>query len=263
MTVLKKVNLLILGAQKSGTTSLHSYLAKHTDVYMSAPEKEPRYFLPLDKCKTYFLNQKGLNINSKEQLMSDLMYPGYKNEKYFGESSTDYTIGENSVEFNLPYEIRKYNEDMKFIYILRNPFQRLISVYKHQKRAGRVTCNFNDFISTLDEKHIQTSLYHHQLSKYTEYFDKKNIFVTKYEDFFSDPKENIKDIYRFLDIAPTEGVNEFKSFNKSADLDAYLFSEENYSKLAKYFLSDSKLLQNEFFSNQDNEWDLGKDKWIK
>jgi len=36
-------NLFVIGAMKSGTTSLHSYLAAHPQVFMSTP-KEPRFF---------------------------------------------------------------------------------------------------------------------------------------------------------------------------------------------------------------------------
>ena len=36
-------NLLIVGAAKSGTTSLHNYLNQHPDIVMSK-EKEPDFF---------------------------------------------------------------------------------------------------------------------------------------------------------------------------------------------------------------------------
>jgi hypothetical protein len=36
-------NFFIIGAARSGTTSLYHYLGRHPDVFMS-PVKEPRYF---------------------------------------------------------------------------------------------------------------------------------------------------------------------------------------------------------------------------
>ena len=36
-------NFFVLGAAKSGTTSLYLYLKQHPQIYMS-PVKEPRYF---------------------------------------------------------------------------------------------------------------------------------------------------------------------------------------------------------------------------
>jgi hypothetical protein len=41
---MKKINLLLIGARKSGTTSLHHCLSKHPDIHMSSPQKEPRFF---------------------------------------------------------------------------------------------------------------------------------------------------------------------------------------------------------------------------
>jgi len=39
-------NLFLVGAMKSGTTSLHNYLDLHPEIYMwRDPWKEPRYFV--------------------------------------------------------------------------------------------------------------------------------------------------------------------------------------------------------------------------
>ena len=40
-----KPNLIILGSQKCGTTSLHNYLNEHPDIFMSTPIKEPGYYM--------------------------------------------------------------------------------------------------------------------------------------------------------------------------------------------------------------------------
>ncbi|MFO7646349.1 MAG: metallopeptidase TldD-related protein, partial [Desulfosarcina sp.] len=39
----RKVNLFVIGAMKSGSTTLHYYLADHPDILMSEP-KEPWFF---------------------------------------------------------------------------------------------------------------------------------------------------------------------------------------------------------------------------
>jgi len=41
--MIKYPNFFIVGAPKSGTTSLYHYLKQHPDI--SIPEKEPRYFI--------------------------------------------------------------------------------------------------------------------------------------------------------------------------------------------------------------------------
>ena len=45
MTATHRPNLFVIGAMKSGTSSLHKYLGEHPQIFMS-PEKEPGYFVP-------------------------------------------------------------------------------------------------------------------------------------------------------------------------------------------------------------------------
>ena len=71
-----QVNLFIIGAMKSGTTSLHEYLNEHPQIAMST-EKEPGYFveeLSLDKDNSWYQS----------------LFENTTNELYFGESSTHY-----------------------------------------------------------------------------------------------------------------------------------------------------------------------------
>lgn len=56
---MKKINLLLIGARKSGTTSLHHCLSKHPDIHMSSPQKEPRFFLLIKNVKKYFAQNRG------------------------------------------------------------------------------------------------------------------------------------------------------------------------------------------------------------
>ena len=58
LSTTKKLDFIIIGAQKSGTTSLHNYLDKHPDIFMSKPFKEPRYFMPFSFVKKYYKEQK-------------------------------------------------------------------------------------------------------------------------------------------------------------------------------------------------------------
>ena len=96
-------NFLIIGAQKSGTTSLYEYLKQHPDVLMS--NKKETEFLAYDK---FYL--KGFNYYEK-------FFSGYKGQKCVGEASTDYSnyVGlEKTIK-----RIYDFNKNMKLIYILR------------------------------------------------------------------------------------------------------------------------------------------------
>ena len=58
-------NFVIIGAQKSGTTSLYEYLRAHPDVFMSSPLKEPGYFLGPDVVPQFW-KRRGIDVASPE-----------------------------------------------------------------------------------------------------------------------------------------------------------------------------------------------------
>ena len=93
-------NLLIIGAQKSGTTSLYHYLKIHPHVFMSNPLKEPGYYWRFDKVKDYFA-RKGITIESRHDLLANHMLKNYKGEPVFGEASTYYTIGNYRTNYKI------------------------------------------------------------------------------------------------------------------------------------------------------------------
>lgn len=173
--VMKKINLLLIGSQKSGTTSLHDCLSKHTKIYMSAPLKEPLFFFPIERIKKYF-DQRGIKVNSKQDLVKRLMMRDFKNQIYFGESSTTYTIGQTTYKYELPKKVFEYNSNMKILYIIRNPFSRIVSHYKHLAKKGRIA----DWDFYLDSKFlwdesIYTSMYYYNLNQWVQYFDLSSI----------------------------------------------------------------------------------------
>ena len=117
-------NLLIVGAAKSGTTSLHNYLNQHPEVFMCNP-KEP-----------HFLINKEIGVERIPIGISD--FATYKNMfsegegcKYRGESSVMYLLFPEIVIPN----IKQYlSSETKIIIMLRNPVERAYSGYQHVKR---------------------------------------------------------------------------------------------------------------------------------
>ena len=124
-------NFLIIGAAKSGTTSLYSYLNQHPQVYFS-PFKEPRFFALEGKEVNYqgpsqVVNQKAINtIDEYEKL-----FAGVTDEVAIGEASTLYLYSPEA-----PAKIKQYIPQVKLIAILRNPIDRAYSGYCHLVRDG-------------------------------------------------------------------------------------------------------------------------------
>src|SRR5437764_6469248 len=107
-----KCNLIILGFPKSGTSSLHEYLALHPDICMSR-EKEPQFFSISTQWERGFAWY--------DSLFEDEGRP----RRWYGESSQSYSGWEPALQ-----RIKAYLEEPRFIVLLRHPVDRLISHYR-------------------------------------------------------------------------------------------------------------------------------------
>ena len=107
-------NFLIVGAQKSGTTSLFHYLRRHPKIFLS-PIKEPAYFSKY-RGSVPFKNKKP----TKEQYLE--LFQNVKDESAIGEVSTPYLFDQDSAT-----NIYKTIPNAKIIIILRDPTERAYS----------------------------------------------------------------------------------------------------------------------------------------
>lgn len=257
---MKKINLLLIGAQKSGTTTLHKCMSKHTQICMSEPLKEPIFFFPIEEVKRYFA-QRGIKVESKQDLLKRLMMREFRNQLYFGESSTTYTVGETSYKYELPKTVFEYNPSMKIMYIIRNPLSRIISNYRHLAQKGLVS----DWESYLDSERlwnngIYTSMYFYNLNQWNKYFDLASIHVIFFEDFIKYSEQCLEDIWRFLEIN-NEKID-FQSQNVSLNRSNLHFSEKHYDKIFSSIYDDCSKLSDLIGIDIFEKWNFDKDLWV-
>ncbi len=199
-------NLIIIGSQKSGTTSLHEALDIHPEIHMSSPMKEPTYFFPDAELIKRLKRYKIADINTKGELLQRRMGKGYAGQLFFGESSTDYTINETSRRFSIPQRMKAEVPDMRLIYIVRNPFDRIISAYEHISRARDIGTLEQAMLETAPNfAHIlNTSLYNFQISAYLDVFDRKQVLILRFEDFVENQNTVLNTAFAFLGLEPIE-----------------------------------------------------------
>ena len=196
-------NLLIVGAAKSGTTSLHNYLKQHSDIFMS-DHKEPHFFIN---------NEIGTNRIPKGISKYDDYIALFKNSesyKYRGESSTMYLqFPDISIK-----NINKYlNDDVKIIIMLRNPIERAFSGYQHVKRYNVMeNLDFEDAIKQCENRYfintnftpatryINIGLYYNMVKKFQANFG-ENMHIVIYDDFIADTQNELSKIFSFLNIS--------------------------------------------------------------
>lgn len=177
-----RTSFIIIGAQKAGTTSLADCLKQHPEICFSS-EKEPGFFS---------------NRNSSSgdlKVYHDLFKPvaGQKS----GEASTMYTMLPESE--GTAARIYKYNPDIKLIYIMRDPIERIISHYAHRFVRKRIGNNPEGELDA-DNSYLLRSRYFYQLSPFITVFPKENILLLLFEDFISNPNRVLIDTANFLDI---------------------------------------------------------------
>lgn len=199
-------NLLIVGAAKSGTTSLHNYLKQHPDLYMT-DHKEP-HFLINNEIGIKRVHKAVTNIEDYQQ-----MFEGSSEYKYRGESSVMYLP---FPEIAIP-NIKKYLDDkVKIIIMLRNPVERAYAGYLHNIRYNTSeSLSFEDAIKksedryhanenmTPDTRYLHVGLYYNQVKQYFDTFG-KNVHVIIYDDYVFDIDKSLKEVLDFLGVRNIE-----------------------------------------------------------
>lgn len=192
------LNFMLVGAAKSGTTTIADCLEQHPDVFM-ASMKEPNYF-----------SNVSILINSKEDYCA--LFKNHKGEKAVGEASSSYLFIPETAK-NIYSELGK----IKIIISLRNPVTRAFSNWNHVKQHKKMeTLPFKEALEMEETRYqnrqgldwwpglmyFRTGLYHDQVERYFNQFGQDNVFVLIFERFITDPYRWCKQLYRFLEVDP-------------------------------------------------------------
>lgn len=200
-------NFFIVGAPRSGTTSLYEYLKKVSSIYMS-PEKEPDYF----KAD----NQSIIGIECDKTKKYLKLFENVKNELIIGEATVTYLA--DPISASLIYKI---SPNAKILISLRNPVDRMISHHKIYS-SGREFGSFHTFIfnpsdklKTISKNMFESGLYFKQVKKYLDIFGKNNVKIIIFEEFAENERITVKEILEFLNINENISNIDFKVYNPS------------------------------------------------
>jgi len=194
-------NLFILGAMKCGTTSLHNYLDMHPDVSISS-DKEPHYF----------------SFNCYHYSADDFYSLWSTDSRYLGESSTSYS--KLQLAPDTPQRIRTVSPEAKFIYMVRDPVDRMQSHYNHS-----VACSMESespevaFTGDLSSNnYVLTSSYYLQVTRYIDVFGADRILIVDSDELRVDRQAVMADVYAFLEVDPVDLPNLKTDYHRTADL---------------------------------------------
>ena len=176
-------NLVVIGAMKCGTTSLHYNLDLHPDIAMSR-EKELGFFLGETEWN------KGLAWYCRQ-------FP--QGTPWRGESTPGYA--------RLPYSegaaarMHQTIPHARLVYMVRSPVERIISHYVHSTAIGQEWRPIEEALSGFEAcDYVQRSRYFYQLSEYLRYYDASRIHVATLESLRENPGRLMGEIFRFLGV---------------------------------------------------------------
>ena len=119
---MKKPDFFIVGAPKCATTALYSYLKEHPSVFMPEEKKEPHYFA--DELSDFF-------VYTRDEAEYLSLFAGAEDGQKCGEASVMYLQSETALQKAL-----KYNPQAKFIAMVRNPVDAVISMHRQNIKSG-------------------------------------------------------------------------------------------------------------------------------
>ena len=223
MEAINKSFTLVLGAQKSGTTSLHELISTHSEI--ACPKiKETHFFSKTDNFKkgvNWYLDQ----FNLEKDVLCEV------DPSYFFYS-------------NCAKRIRNTIQSPKFIIVFRRPIERafshyLMSYYKGYENLSFVDAlnieserllNPDDEISWRHHSYMKRGDYSSQLKQYLTYFDKSNFLFIKFDDLISKNNEEILDsIFNFIGVGKEESLSRIRHSNKSKKIKYKLIRDLLYS----------------------------------
>jgi hypothetical protein len=186
----------IIGAAKTGTTSLHYYLDQHPQIQMS-PTKEPHFFIEAENLPSYLANRVD-NLKEYEELFDS-------NSDVRGEASPSYT--EYPKHKGAPERIVELVPDAKFIYLVRDPVDRTVSHYMHGVAMDGERRSLQEALSDLSDPqsspYTSPSLYAMQLDRYLRHFPRDRVLVIDQAELLADRRATLREIFAFLSVDDT------------------------------------------------------------
>lgn len=180
-------NFLIIGAAKSGTTSLYHYLRQHPDIFMSRI-KEPNYYTDEDNL---------LDIPAiRSRAAYEALFAGAKGRRAIGEATVRYLnaiAGIDRIHADLP--------GVRLIVLLRQPADRAYSSYLGRLAIGGETQGPEEVLQP-GSYPFETSRYYPRLRRYYDRFPRQQIKVILFDDLAANPQNVLREIFRFLDVDP-------------------------------------------------------------
>lgn len=181
-------DFLIIGAMKSGTTTLFADLQTH-----------PGVFFPLEKEPMDLTSDDVLTDRGRRRYAS--LFAAAGDDQICGEASTAST--KRPVYEGVPRRARSVlGDDLRIIYITRNPVERSLSHHRFLYGRDELPQSLVEALASHPEI-IDFSRYDYQAAAWLEEFTSDRLWVVALEDYVANRNERFAEMCQFLGLDPS------------------------------------------------------------
>src|SRR6266702_5554974 len=208
----ERLDFIVAGAQKSGTTALHYFLKKHPQIAL--PDQQEMHFFDDEEIFSrqpvvdYELLHRHFRVRAGLALINRRLLAG--------EVTPSYLYWEPAME-----RIHNYNPQIKLIVLLRNPIDRTFAHWNMERFKDREPLDFLDALKeeprriaqplTVESRrfaYVDRGFYSEQLEHVFQFFPREQVRIVKFEDFRDRKQETLNGIFEFLGVKPLRGVRD-------------------------------------------------------
>ncbi len=205
-STIERLDFIIAGTQKGGTSALHYHLDQHPNITMAHSEEAHM----IDHPRRHFFDDEERYAG---EVSYDILHQGIKlkpQSLVVGSCTPIYTYWKPAVE-----RIRDYHPGIKLIILLRNPVDRAFSHWNMNWDRQRELLGFREAIAAeIEERKASPSLqsrrrsyldrgfYFEQIERVFQFFPRDQVYVIKFDDFRKDAAQVVNSVFAFLGVKP-------------------------------------------------------------
>jgi hypothetical protein len=202
-------DFIIIGAQKSGTSSLHNVLGHHPSVFIPAREI---FFFDVDDIEQhpdFFVRTRGGWTYHDFDEDFERYQEWYRG--LFRDARPGQLVGEDSTTYIAsriaPSRIARLLPSVRLVAMLRDPVSRAYSHYWHNVSRGRATMSFEDTLRHRPGNLISRGCYADQIERYLAHFEASRLKVVLFEEFVADAQRVTDEVCAFLELPSSVDIS--------------------------------------------------------
>lgn len=210
---IERLDFIIAGTQKGGTSALHYHLDQHPSITMAHSEEAHM----IDHPRRHFFDDEERFAGGVSKVNYDILHEGIKLKRQsliVGSCTPIYTYWKPAME-----RIRNYHRGIKLIILLRNPIDRAFSHWNMYRERDQESLGFLEAIAAEPGRiraalplqprrtsYLDRGFYFKQMERVFRFFPREQVHVIKFDDFRNNTPEVVNRVFAFLGVKPLSKV---------------------------------------------------------